>query len=367
MARRGTRKVDYFLLSLFLFLLLGIGIIVLASASSDLGKINHDDPYYYLKDQVLLGIGIGSLGFLLGYLLDYRTYKKLAPLILLGSVGLLLLLFTPLGTEAGGAQRWIPLGPFTIQPSELLKLTMVLYLAAWLSSEKRTSREKSFSEGLIPFASMVGFVCLILLFQRSTSAAVIIAVIALVIYLAAGARLSFIGIMMIAGGLLLAAFIIATPYRLERVKTFFDPSIDVQDTSYQVNQSLTVIGSGGLWGVGYGKSIAKSFLPERMGDSIFAIISEEFGFIGSLVIIFAFLAFTLRGLMLARKTRDKFGKLILVGLSSVIGLQAFIHIGSASALIPTTGVPLPFISYGNFSLAIFMTMVGIMLNVQRNS
>ncbi|MDP3953630.1 MAG: FtsW/RodA/SpoVE family cell cycle protein [bacterium] len=352
---------------MFLFLLLGIGVIVLASASSDLGKINHDDPYYYLKDQIIFGMGIGLVGFLAGYFLDYRIYKKLSTLILLGSVGLLLVLFTPLGVETGGAQRWIPLGPFTIQPSELLKLTLVLYLAAWLSSERRTSREKSFSEGLIPFASMVGFICLILLFQNSTSAAAIIAVVALSIYLAAGARLSFIGIMTMVGVLLLASFIVFTPYRLDRVKTFLDPSLDAQNTSFQVNQSLTVIGSGGWWGVGYGKSIAKSSLPERMGDSIFAIIAEEFGFIGSLLVIFAFLAFTVRGMMLARKTRDKFGKLLLVGFASVIGLQAFVHIGSASAFIPTTGVPLPFISYGNFSLAIFMTMVGIMLNVQRNS
>jgi len=367
MARRGTRKVDYLLLSLFLFLLLGIGIIVLASASSDLGKIHHDDPYYYLKDQIIFGIGVGAIGFLLGYLFDYRLYKKLATVILLVSLGLLLVLFTPLGAEAGGAQRWILVGPFSIQPSELLKLTMVLYLAAWLSSEKRASREKSFSEGLIPFASIVGFVCLILLLQNSTSAAAIIAFVSLLVYWTAGARLTFVGIMLMVGGLLLAGFIVSTPYRLDRVRTFLDPSIDVQNTSYQVNQSLTVIGSGGLWGVGYGRSIAKGSLPERMGDSIFAIIAEEFGFIGALVVIFSFLAFTIRGFMLARKTRDKFGRMVLVGLSSVIGLQAFVHIGSASALIPTTGVPLPFISYGNFSLAVFMTMVGIMLNVQRNS
>jgi len=367
MARRSTRKVDYLLLSLFVFLLLGVGITILASASSDLGKINYDDPYYYLKDQIIIGLGLGAVGFLAGYLINYRAYKKLATVILLLSVGLLLLLLTPLGTEAGGAQRWIPVGSLTVQPSELLKLTMIIYLAAWLSSERRTSREKSVSEGLIPFVSIVGFVCLVLLFQNSTSAAVIIAATSFVVYLAAGARWSFMGVMIALGGLLLATFIFSTPYRLERVKTFFDPTVDTQDSSFQVNQSLTVIGSGGLWGVGYGKSIAKAFLPERMGDSIFAIISEEFGFIGSIVVIFAFLAFVTRGMMLARKTRDKFGRLLLVGLSSVIGLQAFVHIGSASALIPTTGVPLPFISYGNFSLAVFMTMVGIMLNVQRNS
>ena len=366
MARRGSKRVDYLTFFTFLALLLGVGLAALASASSDLGKIDFDDPFYYLKDQLIFGIGIGALAFLVGYFTNYRLYKKFAPLILIGSIVLLIMVFTPLGISAGGAQRWIPIGPLTIQPSELLKLTMILYLAAWLSSSK-ASREKKFAEGLVPFISIVGFISLLLLFQRSTSAAVIIGAVAVIIYIAAGARWSFVGLIALFGAALLSIFIVSTPYRLERVKTFFDPSVDTQGASFQVNQSLTVIGSGGLFGVGYGQSNAKGSLPERMGDSIFSIIAEEFGFVGAMLVSLLFATLVIRGFLLAKRSRDKFGRLLLVGLSSLIGIQAFIHIGSASALIPTTGVPLPFISYGNFSIAIFMAVVGVMLNVQRNS
>ncbi len=366
MARGVFKKVDYFTLTVFL-VLLGVGLAVLASASSDLGKINHDDPFFYLKDQIILGLGVGTLAFVICYFINYRIYKNLATPILLVSVGLLLLLLSPLGIAEGGAQRWIGVGPVTIQPSELLKLTIVLYLAAWLSSERKTDREKSLSEGLIPFASMVGFICLILLFQNSTSAAVIIGVVALLIYFSAGARWPFVISIILGGALLLTAFIFSTDYRLNRIKSFANPSIDTQEAGYQINQALTVIGSGGLWGVGYGQSRAKNFLPERMGDSIFAIIAEEFGFVGSIMVIFLYIALVVKGAMLAKKTRDKFGKLVLIGFAATIGLQAFIHMASTSGLIPITGVPLPFVSYGNFSLVVFMAMVGIMLNIQRNS
>ena len=366
MARGTARKIDYFTLTIFL-VLLGVGLAALASASSDLGKINHDDPFFYLKDQIIFGLGVGALAFLGGLFISYRLYKTLATPILLVNVGLLLLLLSPLGITAGGAQRWIAVGPLTMQPSELLKLTIVLYLAAWLSSERRTTREKSLSEGLIPFVSMVGFICLILLFQNSTSAAVIIGFVSLLIYFSSGARWPFVIVIALGGLLLVTTFILSTPYRLERIRGFVDPSVDVQGSSYQTNQALTVIGSGGLFGVGYGQSTAKNFLPERMGDSIFAIIAEEFGFVGSMVVLFLYTGLVIRGAMLADKIKDKFGKLVLAGFAATIGTQTLVHIASTVGSIPTTGVPLPFVSYGNFSLVVFMAMVGIMLNVQRNS
>ena len=366
MANRAARKTDYLVLFTFLALLLAVGLTVLASASSDLGKVDFDNPYYYLKDQLIFGIGIGALGFAVGYFFNYHNYRKLATPLLIANIILLLLVFTPLGISSGGAQRWLPVGPLTIQPSELMKLVIVIYLAAWLSSAK-SPREHSFSEGLVPFLSIIGFVCLILLFQNSTSAAVIIGLAAVAMYFAAGARVSFVGLIGLLGALALALFIVSTPYRLERLQSFIDPSQDVQGSSYQANQALTVIGSGGMFGVGYGQSRAKSFLPERMGDSIFAIIAEEFGFVGVLVVIGLFFTLVTRTIILAKRSRDKLGKLILIGCASVIAIQAFLHIGSASGLVPTTGVPLPFISYGNFSIAVFMIMVGVILNVQRNS
>jgi cell division protein FtsW len=364
--KRAHRKLDYLIFFSFLILLLGVGLAALASASSDLGKTEWGDPFYYLKDQIIFGIGIGSLGFLAGYLIDYRIYKKLASFIFVGSIGLLLLLFSPLGMTAGGARRWISIGTFTVQPSDLLKLVIVFYLAAWLTGQK-SMREKSFSEGLVPFLSIIGFVSLILLFQNSTSAAVIICLTACVMYMASGARWSFLIIIFLIGTLLFTGFILATPYRFERIKSFLDPSSDTQDASYQINQALTVIGSGGWTGVGYGQSNAKQFLPERIGDSIFAIIAEEMGFIGAMFVIFVFLALVIGGFLVAKGTHDKFGRLVVLGLSATIGIQAFVHMASASALVPTTGVPLPFISYGNFSMVIFMTMVGIILNVHKNN
>ncbi|MDD5710957.1 MAG: FtsW/RodA/SpoVE family cell cycle protein [Candidatus Colwellbacteria bacterium] len=364
--KRKFHKLDYLIIFSFLVLLLGVGLTALASASSDLGKIERGDPFYFLKDQIIIGFGIGSLGFLAGYMLDYHFYKKFASLIFMGSMGLLLLLFTPLGTTAGIAKRWIEVGGLTLQPSELLKLTIVIYLAAWLTSQK-SIREKSFSEGLVPFLSIIGFVALILLFQSSTSAAVIICATACAMYMASGARWSFLLIIFLTGTLLLAGFIMATDYRVDRIKSFLNPSEDAQGISYQVNQALTVIGSGGWTGVGYGQSQAKQFLPERMTDSIFAIIAEEMGFIGAMFVIFLFFALVVGGMMVSRRTRDKFGGLMALGFSTVIGIQAFVHMASASALIPTTGVPLPFISYGNFSIVVFMTMVGIILNIRKNS
>ncbi len=364
--KRGAHKLDYLIFFSFLILLLGVGLAALASASSDLGIADHNDPFFYLKDQIIIGLGIGTLGFLAGYLIDYRLYKKLASFIFVGSIGLLLLLFTPLGMVSGAARRWIDVGGLTIQPSELLKLTIVIYLAAWLTGQK-SLREKSFSEGLVPFLSIIGFVSLILLFQGSTSAAVIICLTACAMYMASGARWSFLIIIVLLGALLLAGFIMATPYRADRIKSFLNPSEDTQGISYQANQALMVIGSGGWTGVGYGQSQAKQFLPERMTDSIFAIIAEEVGFIGAMFVILIFMALVTGGIWAAFKTRDKFGYLLVLGLATIIGIQAAVHMASAVALIPTTGVPLPFISYGNFSMVVFMTMVGIMLNIRKNS
>ncbi|PIR97825.1 MAG: stage V sporulation protein E [Candidatus Colwellbacteria bacterium CG10_big_fil_rev_8_21_14_0_10_42_22] len=365
--RKAKKRLDYLIFFSFIILVFGVGLAALTSASSDLGKSSEfNDPYHFLKDQLLWGVGVGSLGFMAGYLINYRIYKKLSPIILIGSVVLLLLLFTPLGASSGGAQRWLLIGLFAIQPSELLKLTMVLFFAAWLSKPHST-REQSIPDGLIPFLSILGFISLILLFQNSTSAAFIIGVTILILYFASGARLSFILAIVLISMTIFASFIVATPYRYERIKSFMNPTEDIQGSAYQINQALTVIGSGGWTGVGYGGSNAKKFLPERMGDSIFAIIAEEVGFIGAMMVIFVYLLLIIGGFIASRHVRDKFGKLILVGLSAVIGTQTFVHIASASALIPTTGVPLPFVSYGNFSLVVFMTMVGIMLNVHKNA
>jgi cell division protein FtsW len=291
----------------------------------------------------------------------------MATVFLIATVGLLILVFVPhLGVSSGGAERWIAIGKITIQPEELTKLFFIMYLAAWLSSSRGSGRIKSISEGLLPFWATSGAVALLLLLEHSTSSVFIILVGALAVYFAAGARWSFLVATGVVGIAVVAGFVLITPYRLARIDNFLSPSSqNVYGSGYQINQSLMTIGSGSLFGVGYGNSVSKRYLPARMDDAIFAIIAEEFGFVGAVLVVSMFFVFVARGLILSKKVSDPMGKLILVGFSTIIGIQVFLHIGSVSQLIPLTGVPLPFISYGGTALAVFMTMTGIMLNISK--
>ncbi|HUY69632.1 MAG TPA: putative peptidoglycan glycosyltransferase FtsW [Candidatus Tyrphobacter sp.] len=356
------KQVDLIIL-ISLILLVVFGLIELSSASSDLGKVVFNDAYYYLKHQIFYGLSFGVLGFLIGVLVPYKRYKKITPLLLIINLVFLLALFTPLGVSSGGAERWLKLGPIIFQPTELLKITLVLYLAAWFSNGRMNRR--NFLEGFLPFIAIVGFIGLLLLFQHSTSAAVILTLAALAIYFVGGANPKYLAAIFASGFLVLALAVWLTPYRFARIATFLHPSENAQGSSYQINQSLISIGSGGFWGVGYGQSEIKRYLPARIDDSIFAVLAEEFGFVGSTFLIAAYLLLIIRGYLLARDTKDSFARLILVGFSTILGVQVFIHIGANTGLIPLTGVPLPFISYGGTSLAIFITMAGMMLGISK--
>lgn len=360
------KQLDYTIL-IPVFLLVVFGLTMLVSASSDLGKVKFDDAYYYLRHQVFYGLTVGIAGFLAGLFIPYRHYKKFAiALLMLTIIGLILVL-TSLGSSSGTiADRWLSIGSVTFQPSELLKLTFIMYLAAWLS-RARGNRRDDFWEGFAPFLALCGIIALLLVLQKSTSSIIITMFSALVVYFASGAKWKYIAYAFLLGALAMAILVIASPYRLERVKTYFNREGDIQDSGYQINQALRVIGSGGIWGVGYGESIAKTYLPERVGDSIFAIIAEEFGFAGSVVLITAFFFIVTRGYQIAKRIGDRFGRLLLIGFGTVIVVQVFVHIGSNIELIPLTGVPLPFISYGGTALAVFLTMSGIMLNIGRNA
>ena len=354
-------------------MLIIFGFLALASASSDLGASNFNNPYYYLEHQLLYGFSIGVVGFLAGMLIPYKTYKRFATAFLIATVALLVLVFIPhLGVSSGGAERWIQIGPVTIQPGEITKLLFIMYLAAWLSSARNDNRKKSFTEGLLPFWATTGLVAILLLLEHSTSPVAIIFAGALAVYWASGARHIFIVATIGIGLVVVAAFIFVTPYRLARIENYLNhsSSTSVQNfygSDYQINQSLLTIGSGNLFGVGYGNSVSKKYLPARIDDAIFAIIAEEFGFVGAVALIAVFFAFIARVLILAKRVSDPMGKLMLVGFSTIIGVQVFLHIGSVSQLIPLTGVPLPFISYGGTALAVFMTMAGIILNVTKYS
>ncbi len=338
---------------------------MLSSASSDLGKIKFNDTYYYLKHQAELGLSLGIFGFLCGYFVYYRYYRKFALPLLLLSIAALGAVFTPLGIFAGGATRWVQIAGVAFQPSEILKITFILYLAAW-SSNLKANRQDNFTAGYLPFLAISGVVAGLILFQRSTSAVAILMLTAVAMYFVSGARLSYILNTIFIGLVGFAIVIYATPYRFERVVGYFQGHMDVQGSGFQLNQALIAIGSGGVTGVGYGQSTIKYHtLPESIGDSIFAVIAEELGFIGALGLISAFFVVVLRGLVIAMRMRDSFGKLLMVGFVTVLSVQVFLHIGANVGLTPVTGVPLPFISYGGTSLAVFMTMLGMMLNISK--
>lgn len=356
---------DYVFLVLTALLTI-FGLVMLTSASSDLAELQRGDNFYYLNHQLLNGLIAGVIGFFIGAFLYYRRWEKLAVPLLVLTIILLVLVFTPFGLTAKGASRWITFGGFSLQPAEILKLTFFIYLAAWLS--KSGERSKKFLTGFLPFMILVGVIILLIVFQPSTTAAAIIFASALATYFTAGGRLKFLVAAVLIAGLGLSILVLATPYRLERITTFLNPAADELEEGYHLNQSLIAIGSGGLFGVGYGNSTTKlRYLPEPVGDSIFAVIAEELGFVGALLLILAFLFLVLRGLAIARAAPDNFGRLLVTGFITLIGIQAFINIGAVSGLIPFTGVPLPFVSFGGTALAVFLTMSGIIVNVSRYS
>lgn len=358
-----TSNADYTFITL-LFLLVILGLVILASASSDLGKIRYGDSFYYLKHQIFYGLIPGLVGFLLAFFIKYDFWKKISLYFLGISIILLLLLFTPLGLKLYGAQRWLQIGSFSFQPSEIAKLAILIYISSWLSNNQK--RKKNFKESTLPFIIILTLIVVPIFLQPATTTALLIILSSIAMYLVSGIDIKsfvFLFLLLLLG---LAILIVFTPYRLERIISFLNPQTDVLGKNYHLNQSLMALGNGGLWGVGYGKSTTKIFyLPEPMGDSIFAVLAEELGFAGAIFIIVLFLMFIWQSLKISKKTHDTFARIFVVGAATMVGLQAAIHIASVSGFGPYTGIPLPFISYGGTSLAIFLTMGGIIANISK--
>ena len=364
---KSGRGADYVFLVTVLILVV-FGLIMLSSASSDLGKIKFNDSNYYLKRQLMFGLTLGILGFLAGLIIPYKKWRKIAVPFLIINVIALALVFTPLGfTTPSGAARWLNLGPVLLQPAEILKITFIIYLAAWLA--KRKERQTSLLEGFLPFLAIMALVTGMIFMQPATTIAVVIIAASLIVYFVSGLKLRYVlafgSFMMI----VLAILILSSPYRMERVKIFLNPQkTDYESSGYHRTQALIAIGSGGKFGVGYGNSTNKyNFLPEPIGDSIFAVISEELGFAGAVFVIMLFIVILARGIVIAGKCRDQFGRLVVIGFISIITIQAIINIGAISGIFPLTGMPLPFISYGSNSLAVFLTMAGIIGNISKNT
>ncbi|MBU1126062.1 putative lipid II flippase FtsW, partial [Patescibacteria group bacterium] len=281
---------------------------------------------------------------------------------------LLILVFIPgVGADYGTfAKSWVSIGSIAFQPAELVKLTFLIYLAAWM--EKRQSELHDVHSGFVPFLAILGVICGLMLMQPDLGTLSIITAMALTVYFIAGGPLHYLLGLGVAGVVALGVAIQASPYRAERFMTFLHPELDPQGIGYQINQALLAIGSGGLFGRGYGHSLQKfQYLPEVAGDSIFAVMSEELGFLLTSIFLIGFVFFIWRGLAIADKAQDDFGKFLVVGIMAWFGFQAFINIGAMVGLLPITGVPLPFLSYGGTSLVVSLAAVGIVLNISRYS
>lgn len=309
-------------------------------------------------------------GLLIAWVLSrfhYTRWRYAAPIIFFLSVILNLLLLVPgLGFEHGGAVRWLQIFGATIQPSEFLKIAFIMYLSAWLAGSRDRVKDARF--GVLPFVIILAVTVGLLIIQRDTDNAVIITTTALIMYFAMGARLKDIAIIVLVGVIGLGALFFARPYLMERLLTFFDPSRDPQNSSYQLNKSLIAIGSGGLIGRGFGQSVQKfSGLPEPIGDSIFAVIGEEFGLVGSALIVLLFTAFLLQGLKISIRSPDFFGRLLTLGIVILITIQSFTNIASMVGLFPIAGLPLVFISHGGSSMLASLAAVGLVFNISRYS
>ncbi|MDO8584785.1 MAG: putative peptidoglycan glycosyltransferase FtsW [bacterium] len=358
---RDERRPDYIVIFCAAFLI-AFGVIMLSSASSDLGKTRFGDSYYYVKHQLLFGLTLGLVGFFAAAKTYYGLYQRAAlPLFILSVIGILLI-FTPLGFRAGGAERWINVGPITVQPAEILKLTLVIYIAAWLGGDAR--RPRTLWGGLVPFLAVLGLLGTILLAQSTTSAFVLLAATASVMYFASGARAIYLLLTAVLGIGTIVIVSYFSPYRWSRIMAYVNPEANLEDAGYHGNQARIAIGSGGLWGVGLGESTTKmKYLPEPIGDSVFAVIAEELGFVGSATVALLFGTLSMRTLLLSRRLQNRFGQLLLIGFGTIIGLQAFVNIGAISGLIPLTGMPLPFVSYGGTGIVVFLTMIGVITNI----
>ncbi|MEW9697848.1 putative lipid II flippase FtsW [Paenibacillus sp. SI8] len=371
--RRGTP--DFLLLFLTLVLVC-FGLAMVFSASSMTSAYKWADPWYFTKKQ-LIAVGLGSIGMLLCMNIHYTKLKKLViPAFFVIVVMLVLVIFTE---KANGAASWFSFGKFGIQPTEFAKLIVILYLASLISNKEEKFRD--FKNGLLPALLIVGFVSFLIMLQPDLGSCFILLACSAIVIIVGGSNLKHIftlGTGLAAIGTMVVAIYVwkastavgdsanRPGYRMNRLTSFMDPFSDHSDTGYQVVQSLYAFGHGGLSGAGFGQGIQKlHYLPEAHNDFIFAIIGEEFGFIGSALFILIFLLFIWRGILVAVRSPDMFGMVAGVGIMGMFAFQALINIGGVTSSIPLTGVTLPFISSGGSSMMVCLISMGVLLSISR--
>jgi cell division protein FtsW len=334
-----------------------IGLISVADASAPQALSRYGDKFFLFRQQ-LMWAGVGVVSFFISSRINYKFWEKVAtPLFLLNLVFLVIVLLPNFGFKALGARRWIDTGFFNFQPSELIKLSLTLFLA------RVYSKNKNALSYFLPLALVVGLIML----QPDLGTTLVVAIIGLSQIFVTNVNLLYFGGALVSGLLGTIGLILISPYRRSRFLTFLEMERDPMGASYHIRQILLGLGSGGIFGVGLGASRQKYlFLPESSTDSIFAVIAEELGLVGAVILILLFVLFVYKGFVIALKSSDNFAKVLATGITAWIGGQAFLNIAAMTALVPLTGIPLPFISYGGSSLLTVLTACGILLNISKN-
>lgn len=366
-AMRSAGKSDYTFFIL-LAVMLTVGFIVLTSASAPLGAQKFGDGFHYVKRQFLFGLLPGLAAFFVASRLDYRLFRRFWPHLYALTLVVLALVFVPgLRADWGTSHSWINLFGFSFQPIEVAKVTFAVALAGWLEAvgERRLADARY---GLLPFLVGLGLVGGLLMAQPDTGGLLVVAAMAMATFVVAGAPWFHLGSIIGLGTAGLYAVVKVSPYRLARFMTFLHPENDPLGKGYHINQAFLAIGSGGLFGLGLGHSRQKFlYLPEVAGDSIMAVMSEELGFVMMTLFFIVFAFFIARGFSLAKATQDDFGRFLVVALMSWITAQAFLNVGSMIGLMPMTGLPFPFVSYGGTSLFAMLGAMGLIASVARHA
>lgn len=363
--RFSYHQPDFVLLGLVGILLM-IGLVMLSSSGAVLGFQRFGDSNYFLKKQAV-SLLIGLIVAIIAYRIDYRQWQKWAVPMMIGTIGLLIIVWLPgIGSYFLGARRWIQLGPVTIQPSEIAKLTTIIFLAAWL--ERRDHELKSFRDGLMPFLIITGLIASLILIQPDLGTTAIILLVAVTMYFTTGGSLTHLAGLAAIAPIMFWLLLQFRPYQAKRFTVFLNPDLDPQGIGYHINQALLAIGSGGIFGLGLGHSRQKfNYLPEPAGDSIFAVTAEELGFVFVVAFVVLWSAVVYRGLYIARRAPDGFGQMVAIGITSWLGFQAFINMAALSGILPLTGIPLPLMSHGGSALIVNLVAIGILLNISRQT
>ncbi len=359
---------DMLLFGLIISLTL-FGLLMIADVSSYEGFHTFGDKYYFAKQQ-FIGIILGFIAGTIAYKLNIKAFYKLSAIILAGALLLLIAVLIPgVGVHALGARRWINLShlipfmrSFTLQPAEIVKPALIIYLAAWFTK----TRDNLSPRSLLTVGGIALVVLILVMLEPDLGTAMIIVSTIVALYFISGAPIYQFLVLLPIGAFGLIALVLLEPYRFQRLTTFLNPQIDPQGSSYHISQVLLTLGSGGLFGVGLGNSSQKyGYLPEANSDSIFAVIAGELGFVGALVVVCVFVLLLWRSFTIARRIPDHYGQLLAIGLTVWLGFQTLINMGSMVALFPLTGVPLPFISFGSSSLVTVLFAAGLLLNLSR--